>query len=61
MMSVADTAIFPIQDVLGTGEESRMNYPGRAEGNWIWRLRDDGYRMHAPRLAEMTMRYGRAR
>jgi 4-alpha-glucanotransferase len=61
MMSVAETAIFPIQDVLGTGEESRMNYPGKADGNWVWRLRDDGYRMHAPRLAEMTLRYGRAR
>jgi 4-alpha-glucanotransferase len=61
MMSVANTAIFQMQDVLGTGSESRMNYPGRADGNWLWRFRPDQYKEQIPRLAEMTMRYGRAR
>ena len=37
-MSVADLAIVPLQDVLGLGNEARMNLPGRAEGNWRWRL-----------------------
>ena len=25
-------------DVLGLGSESRMNTPGTASGNWVWRL-----------------------
>jgi 4-alpha-glucanotransferase len=36
--SVADTAIFPLQDALGLGSEARMNVPARAEGNWGWRF-----------------------
>ncbi len=38
LMSVADVAIFPIQDVLRLGSEARMNMPGTAVGNWEWRL-----------------------
>jgi 4-alpha-glucanotransferase len=38
MMSVADTAIFPLQDLLGLGEEARMNLPASQKGNWEWRL-----------------------
>jgi 4-alpha-glucanotransferase len=37
MTSVANIAIFPLQDVLGLGGASRMNFPGVAEGNWEWR------------------------
>jgi 4-alpha-glucanotransferase len=36
--SVASTAIFPMQDVLGLGTESRMNLPGTCNGNWQWRF-----------------------
>lgn len=36
--SVADTAIYPLQDVLGFGTEHRMNRPGEAHGNWSWRF-----------------------
>lgn len=39
--SVAAYAIAPMQDVLGLGSAARMNYPGRPEGNWEWRLRDE--------------------
>jgi 4-alpha-glucanotransferase len=35
--SVAQMAIFPLQDVLGLGTEHRMNRPGTAHGNWEWR------------------------
>lgn len=35
--SVADYAIWPLQDVLGLGSEARMNRPGTADGNWRWR------------------------
>jgi 4-alpha-glucanotransferase len=37
-MSVADTAIVPLQDLIGLGSESRMNVPGTAFGNWGWRF-----------------------
>lgn len=36
--SAANTVIAPMQDVLGLGSEARMNTPGRAEGNWTWRV-----------------------
>ncbi len=36
--SVAETAVVPLQDVLGLGSEARFNTPGRGEGNWSWRL-----------------------
>jgi len=38
LMSVADTAILPFQDLLGLGSEARMNLPGTAFGNWEWRF-----------------------
>jgi len=38
MQSVANTAIFPIQDVLGLGGQHRMNTPATLHGNWQWRL-----------------------
>ncbi|MCB1051996.1 MAG: glycogen debranching protein GlgX [Acidobacteria bacterium] len=36
--SRAATVIFPIQDLLGLGSEARMNAPGKAQGNWQFRL-----------------------
>jgi 4-alpha-glucanotransferase len=39
--SVSKTAILTMQDVLRLGAEARMNTPGRAEGNWTWRLGSD--------------------
>jgi len=41
LVSVADTAIVPLQDVLGLGSEARMNLPGRGHGNWGWRYSAD--------------------
>ena len=35
--SDAHTVIFPIQDVLGLGNEARINTPGEPDGNWQWR------------------------
>ncbi len=37
LASVANTAIFPLQDLLGVGDEARMNVPGTASGNWTYR------------------------
>jgi 4-alpha-glucanotransferase len=36
--SKAALALAPLQDVLNLGAESRMNVPGRATGNWRWRI-----------------------
>jgi 4-alpha-glucanotransferase len=38
MKSVARWVILPMQDVLGLGEESRMNRPSVPFSNWEWRL-----------------------
>jgi 4-alpha-glucanotransferase len=38
MKSSADLAIFPLQDVLGLGSDTRMNIPGTGDGNWQWRF-----------------------
>jgi len=60
LMSVADTAIIPMQDVLGLGSKSRMNCPGRAEGNWCWRFVPDILTEEIKnRLKELTALYGR--
>lgn len=37
LSSVADTAIIPLQDVLGLGSEARMNTPNTTSDNWRWR------------------------
>ncbi len=37
-VSVADTVVVPLQDLLGLGSEARMNLPGRPDGNWRWRF-----------------------
>ena len=61
-MSVADTAIVPVQDVLGLGAKARMNTPSVARGNWKWRLSPG---MLSPevacRLREMAETYGRCK
>jgi 4-alpha-glucanotransferase len=37
-MSIANTLIVPMQDILGLGVEARMNRPATRTGNWRWRL-----------------------
>jgi 4-alpha-glucanotransferase len=60
-MSVAETAIVPMQDLLGLGAEARMNRPATTEGNWAWRLTSGEITPAlTAKLAEMTVLYGRA-
>lgn len=61
MMSVANTTIIPMQDILGLGSSARMNRPASIGGNWRWRL-SRGYlgSSVADRLAQITVTYGRA-
>ena len=37
MSSVAKLSILPMQDILGFGNDCRMNKPSTANGNWEWR------------------------
>ncbi|MEY2936840.1 MAG: hypothetical protein RL033_7589 [Pseudomonadota bacterium] len=60
-MSVADLAIFPLQDLLGLGSRARMNVPGTAAGNWSWRFdAADLTPAVAEQMAKLTALYGRA-
>ena len=38
LMSAAGTVIFPVQDVLKYGADTRINTPGRADNNWRYRV-----------------------
>jgi 4-alpha-glucanotransferase len=61
LASPARMAILPAQDVLSLGSEARMNTPGRAHGNWRFRLEAgalDG--ALAARQLEATQASGRA-
>jgi 4-alpha-glucanotransferase len=53
-------SIFPMQDVLRLGDEGRMNTPGRADGNWSWRMRwtelEPGLADGLSRLSHLTAR-----
>jgi 4-alpha-glucanotransferase len=60
LASVADSAIVPLQDVLGLGSEARMNRPATLGGNWTWRFREDALgARESDRLAELVELYGR--
>jgi len=61
LASVANIAIFPIQDLLGLGSEARMNRPGTENGNWEWRMRDGAFSAAVrQRLTDLTRIYDRA-
>jgi 4-alpha-glucanotransferase len=58
--SVANLSIFPFQDVLGLGSEGRMNFPGKALGNWDWRFSwEQVGPEHALKMYEITALSGR--
>jgi 4-alpha-glucanotransferase len=58
--SVAKLVIVPMQDLLGLGSEARMNVPGRAEGNWTYRLQREALSAELTQeLLALTQLYGR--
>jgi 4-alpha-glucanotransferase len=58
--SVAEVAIAPMQDLLELGSEARMNFPSRAEGNWVWRVEAEELSPQlAGRMREVSILYGR--
>jgi 4-alpha-glucanotransferase len=60
LASVADTAIIPMQDLLGLDSSARMNLPASEEGNWNWRAPSAAFTGEiAARLRGLTELYGR--
>lgn len=60
-MSVADTAIIPMQDYLNLGNEARINHPSTLGGlNWKWRLADGQTTEElAEEMRKLAATYGR--
>ena len=60
LASVAEIAVFPLQDILGLGNEARMNCPSTSFGNWEWRVETDQLQHGVSRhLADLCTVYGR--
>jgi 4-alpha-glucanotransferase len=60
LMSVANTALFPLQDLLSLGSSARMNTPGTRSGNWSWRVPASALQPAvAERMAELCRLYDR--
>ena len=58
--SVAVFALAPMQDFLALDNRARMNYPGRASGNWAWRMPLGAATSQlAGRIRELNFLYGR--
>jgi 4-alpha-glucanotransferase len=56
----SDTFIVPMQDLLCFGQDARMNFPGKAGGNWQWRCPDNGLSNDlAATLKALTIHSGR--
>jgi 4-alpha-glucanotransferase len=60
LSSPGNVAIFPMQDLLGLPTSARMNFPGHAKGNWVWRLDESALTDElAYRLRQWTEEFGR--
>ena len=61
LASVSELSVIPLQDILSLGSEARMNFPGKANGNWQWRFEEKNLtEFLAIRLKDLTEIYGRA-
>lgn len=50
----------PLQDVLGLGEDARMNTPGTIEHNWSWQAREEDIVAAEALFAALMRETGRA-
>ncbi len=58
--SVAKSAVAPMQDLLGLGNDARMNLPASTSGNWYWQCKTGDFSDEiAERLRKWTEIYGR--
>ncbi|MEH2337925.1 4-alpha-glucanotransferase [Nostoc sp.] len=61
LSSIANQAIIPLQDILGLGNQARMNFPSIPEGNWEWRYQTAALTQElGDRLKVLTELNGRA-
>ena len=60
LASHAGLVILPLQDLLAFGADTRINTPGRAHGNWGFRVTEEQMaRLDCAALFEENRRYGR--
>ncbi len=52
--SPAEMVITPLQDILGLGDEARMNVPGTTGSNWQWKAKEEDFKGAGERLLEFT-------
>ena len=58
--SCADNCVIPMQDIIGCGNEARMNMPSTTGSNWTWRMKSkDLNEKAAKELLFLTELYGR--
>ena len=58
--SVAVMALAPVQDFMSLDTRGRMNFPGKASGNWTWRLPEEAMSEGlSARCLEANTLYGR--
>ena len=61
-MSVANTVIIQMQDLLGKDNSARMNLPSTLGTNWKWRMQEGDFTRELQlKLRELTKVYGRSR
>ena len=57
MLSNADYAVFPMQDILELGEEARMNVPSTCnDKNWSWRMKANAFDSYRVRRYSFLVR-----
>lgn len=60
LASHAGMLIFPVQDLLFYGSDTRFNTPGKSDGNWAYRLtREQLKNIDRAKFREWNRRYGR--
>ena len=60
MSSPGNVSMFPMQDLLELPSSARMNFPGHADGNWVWRIEESQLTDElADRLKQWTAEFGR--
>ena len=60
LASDAGVVMMPLQDVLGLGEDARMNTPGTIEHNWSWQAREEDIVAAEALFAALMRETGRA-
>lgn len=57
--SKADLTVIPVQDFLSLDSSARINTPGVAEGNWLWRMTKEQFDALPEKIEELLKPSGR--